>query len=228
MIAWALLTITLDPRSFRKDCGFTNNMDYYYQSNGYNRLNNTPIPVNIAIISSMFSAMWDFVPLLLYIYKIRSFRIISSNHSVYERIMELLSKVLILTITYEVFWVIGGAVAMIIQSLWNDVDCAHLVAGILTPPMFSYSVYLMMDRNEEECQKFLRIIYKFGLHWICCKWKYLVDKSRKKNIDSTVNQTGSKEEVAEITYQTEDLSTPKSHHIPQISIPTLVECEPLQ
>ena len=39
---------------------------------------------------------------------------------------------------------------------------------------YTYSMYLMMSHNEEEYVKFLRRIYWFKLHWICCKYRFIV------------------------------------------------------
>ena len=38
----------------------------------------------------------------------------------------------------------------------------------------SVSMYLMMDHNQVQYVKFLKLIKFFRLHWICCKWRMLV------------------------------------------------------
>ena len=38
----------------------------------------------------------------------------------------------------------------------------------------TYSMYLMMDHNQTEYVQFLKFLRWFKLHWICCKWRYIV------------------------------------------------------
>ena len=39
----------------------------------------------------------------------------------------------------------------------------------------NYSMYLMMDHNKQQYIEFLKVIKRLKLHYICCKWRRIVD-----------------------------------------------------
>ena len=47
--------------------------------------------------------------------------------------------------------------------------------------IYGYSMYLMMDHNVTEYVKFLKVVQKIKLHWLCCKWRYFVMEELKKH-----------------------------------------------
>ena len=115
-------------------------------------------------ITVSIGGLWDFTTLSMYAIKIRLFRkYIKTQPLVYKRVSSILYKIFILTLFYEmviVFWTILGVLQFI-----GDVFRSQLVlfasyfASDFIICSVSYSMYLMMDHNQQQYIKFLRVIY---------------------------------------------------------------------
>lgn len=130
------------------------------------------------IILAGFYLIWDLFTLSLYVYKIRAFRKFSESHkneAVNKRISSILHKIFILTMFYEivalmVILLMIPAEYVFDFSIWVTYD---LIACIISPT-FLYAMHLMMEHNKERYFEFLQRIYYLKLHWICCKYRYIV------------------------------------------------------
>ena len=117
---------------------------------------------------------WDFMGLVLYIVKVRSFKKFRSqtmDKSVYNRIMSILYRVFILTMGYEVM-VVMVAISVpiyilsnkhLIGSLWE----IEIVLGLMSLS-YGHCMFLMQEHNTKEYVKWLQRWYKWKLYYLCC------------------------------------------------------------
>ena len=119
------------------------------------------MPWDCYSISILTYTVWDLFTLFLYVMKIWTFRKYATEEpTVYKRIMSILHKIFILTIFYQIFFLFYGVLftLKIHDSQW----VLWLIVSEMTYLSVCGSIYLMMDHNEEQYIKFLRIIYFFG------------------------------------------------------------------
>eukprot|EP01084_Bolivina_argentea_P259433 437740_1 len=129
-------------------------------------------------ISSLIYLLWDMITLILYTNKVISFRKYKSQQiEVFNRIMAILNRILILTLFYE----IASAMTIIAMSIHgliptNAYYVLQTVGSGLASTAASCSMFLMQQHNTSEYTQFLAILYKYGLYNVCCCFK-----SRIKN-----------------------------------------------
>ena len=80
--------------------------------------------------------------------------------------MGILHKIIILTFLY---WI-----SVIVEILAGLSEITSHIALVVASVAVSASMYLMLDHNEAKYQKFLYVIVWMNLHWICCKWRFIV------------------------------------------------------
>ena len=82
-----------------------------------------------------------------------------------------------MTLFYETVGFVSAVFLTLAEVLGENTSGTHIVipvARFLPPSGFSYAMFLMMDHNERHYKQFLRMVYYTRLHWICCKWEYMV------------------------------------------------------
>ena len=86
---------------------------------------------------------------------------------------------------------------------WFNKDIQTSVASLA----FVYSMYLMMDHNKDHYFKFLRTVYRMRLHWLCCKYGYVVYdqiSQLEQQMEIIVKDTGQQKQ--DISFQTTNIS----------------------
>ena len=135
-----------------------------------------------AVITGIAS-MWDITTLLLYSYKIRSFRKTTafSQDAVWRNIMFILQRIIILTLFYQITLVMCLLIIVFVgDSSDNDYGLGETVLHIgtaLLTMLYTISMYLMMEHNTNEYLQFLHCFKKSGLKYVyfCC-WHGVVDR----------------------------------------------------
>ena len=186
-VSWTTL-FTLGP-PFPSKCGFKRNLsfEWHYKNRGVlfgGNLDeqNEQFSLYFAVIIGIAS-MWDITTLLLYSYKIKSFRKVTSlsQDAVWRKIMFILQRIIIITLFYQISMILCQLVAVFVRySLDNDnvlrETVLHIEGALLTM-LWSISMYLMLEHNTNEYLKFLRCFKKSGLKYVyfCC-WHRVVDR----------------------------------------------------
>ena len=131
-------------------------------------VNGTCLVCLIGISISFIFVCWDITTLLLYVFKIRSFRrYAQSQPDVYQRIISTLSKIVILTLFYQIG--VGIHIAnMITYSPSNARFIAYKITHLNMVICITLSMYLMMNHNSKQYLGFLKIIYGLKLNYVCC------------------------------------------------------------
>ena len=88
--------------------------------------------------------------------------------------MRLLHKITILTLLYQFtgFFYIAS-IGIVSLNIYRNFIIPNFMGNLISFTM-SYSMYLMMDHNQAQYFKFLRCIRCLRIHWMCCKWRYIV------------------------------------------------------
>ena len=195
----------------RPKCGFFDNYYFYYEP-----LLIAPVLSGWLFVCAMLSfIIWDVSTLILYIMQIRKFhKHISIEPIIHKRIMLILYKITVLTLFYQIvfcFLLMDALMYGLIHPIIGY--CIYALGIALQSLSLSISMYLMMEHNELEYVKLLRIIHKFKLHWICCKYRYIVieqlSQLEENKGPATVETTN--KDTTDI--DTQDLSLPKA--VPQ-------------
>ena len=185
----------LTPGIFNTKCGINHNYEFYRTSCSL-----YPEGVQIvfywAAVCVFVTVLWDLAILLLYVYKIRSFKDgIKDKHGdnkVYNRILSILYKICILTVFYDMVVLICVFVMLIGEHfVENFGNYSWSIMQSLCSFAWSYSMFLMMDYNGKEYKKFLKVIYQLKFYYICCKYRYMVNQQLKileNDKETTVNQ----------------------------------------
>ncbi len=124
-------------------------------------------------IGTIVYILWDLTTLFLYILKVLSFkRYKTENKNIYNRIMSILNRILILTITYEIVG-IGLIISFVMRSIGNIHQSSvntvsSTTSGLCASSSLNISMYLMQEHNKYQYKQYLFTIYKFRLHYICC------------------------------------------------------------
>ena len=130
-------------------------------------------------ITMIVYILWDIATLSLYIFKILSFRRFKQqNEEVYNRIMFILKKVVILTMMYEILCVLvmaSGTIADSVTLSYGDQSIIVILCSILYRVSWqilcvavNLSVFLMQSHNENEYKQFLTLFYKLKIYYVCC------------------------------------------------------------
>ena len=158
-----------DTSLFVSECGFNDKYEFFsYPTQLFD--GRYIFPWSYYGVSKLGIVAWDLLTLFLYVFKIWTFKRYTKNEqNVYKRIMSILHKIFILTIFYEVFSMLYGGIVLFTPIWW-----CWSIARQLVSLSISVSMYLMMDHNNKQYLKFLKIIYFFRFHWMCCCCRYLV------------------------------------------------------
>ena len=178
-------------------CGYDDNYNFYFQPTS-NMPSLSPFAGLWFLVIIILFVFWDLSTLFLYIWKIRSFLKVSPNHNdsnkkdkneviIHKRIMQILYKISILTIFYELVILIlmltfiFVLIALSLGELANLLSSDFLrIYGIFMFKLclfaINYSMYLMMDHNKDKYFRFLTRIYTLRLNYLCCCCRGMVEK----------------------------------------------------
>ena len=160
---------------YKLECGINNQYQYYQTELKYSW--------SAAIWSYILLAcfiIWDMMTLLLYSIKVIQFRFEfnlrskqdqdqkTSSEATVERIMSILNRILVLTMLYEIPWVIYIAMKWIPYDTHWVLNVLLFINYFIVIFMMSYSVFLMQSHNTKEYEKFLSILYERKLYYIGC------------------------------------------------------------
>ena len=186
--------------------------------------------------------LWDISTLLLYVFKVISFKTSigarNPDSMIVKKIQSILTRIIICTVLYEIMCLITMVSLIIlsnISSCWMTVILWHLPFG-LASIVTSISMYLMQDHNTREYIKLLKIINGLGLSKICCFQSiidYELERNMSEQIDGNIsiatNATGTKTKLESTKPNIDvDMETVTgrntirvSHiHMPQLSVHT--------
>ena len=153
------------------DCGIDTNLNSYKHPWTISHFEYAPCWIGITYIC--YSA-WDLVTLCLYINKLRW--LIGST--VNKAIIFILFKITILTLFYQIMASSGVAIMLFTKHYFVENSLPSLIAFncmiSISKLSLSISMYLMMDHNWKHYRLFLKVISQIKLHWICCKWRYIL------------------------------------------------------
>ena len=156
----------------------TKNLEFEYKSiNPSEFIDYTPPDISVFLVAFVYIC-WDTSTLLLYIFKIRSFKRVykETQPNVYQRILSILYKIVILTLFYQIELVIITIGGSIITEFLDDIAFTILsTLGIcINSITISLAMYLMLPHNMEQYAKFLKIVYWFKCHYVCCCYRNMV------------------------------------------------------
>ena len=160
--------------AIKTECGINKNTQFYYISLYQSQNNDNNALYNILILlATAMSLGWDIMTLLMYYCKIRSFKEYQSTKPVVQkRINFILSKILIITLFYQITTYMIIFIFSIGDNLVTDEQNYFYIVGSIVRTLlliiYSMSMYLMMEHNEHSYIIFLRIISCCRLDWICC------------------------------------------------------------
>eukprot|EP01084_Bolivina_argentea_P067232 122485_1 len=158
--------------------------------------------------------LWDWSILILIAYKILQFhksaKSLSIPESVRTRVNGILKKVLLLTIFYEA----TVAVILILNSfvlrnwkttLWQFI--IFFILLVIERTMLCYIQLLMLEHNQNEYVKFVKILNRVKIQYLCCCCKYLIAINDENEQElAQVN----KEYVEHTIYNTKSISETKN------------------
>ena len=83
--------------------------------------------------------------------------------------------------------------ALCVSTAWFGINAGASILSICTSAgggfmlvSVSISMFLMMDHNTCEYTKFLKLIKRLRLNWICCYWRHIVN-DQLQELNSTLN-----------------------------------------
>ena len=132
--------------------------------------------------------IWDAATLLLYCWKIWRFGKIykSTENGVWTKVLVILQRIFIITVFYSVCGVILLLwMAMILAMAFMETGDAVIwllrdnVIPVLVHVLWSFSMYLMMEHNTTAYVRFLLIIRRFKLDYLCfglCCFHGMIDR----------------------------------------------------
>ena len=164
--------------AFPTNCGINSQYQYFATFANGRRKGNEGKATKAFAVSMTIELIWDMTTLCLYVYKVLSFRKYKTKDpDVHKRIMAILNRILLLTIVYEMTYLLflpAGALWMSYsQKKWINTifSFAYGLASTLT----LYSLFLMQQHNTSEYLKFLRFTYRLGIYHCClCCFKSIV------------------------------------------------------
>ena len=112
--------------------------------------------------------VWDFSTLLLYIFKIRTFRKYrDANPAIHKRIMSILHRMFIVTVFYQVLCTMNGVGMAVLDEVLGsagDADALLTAQVLCFSVIYSYSMFIMCEHNGKQYARFLRA----GRFVFCC------------------------------------------------------------
>eukprot|EP01084_Bolivina_argentea_P270700 460358_1 len=170
-------------------CGIDQSYNYYVK---YLDFESQTVHNILGALLMFVYLLWDITTLLLYTFKIHSFKklkINSKNIDMYKRILSTLHKILIITMFYEIvmliFFIIYHLFMIIDESLYHFLG---FVEGSLASILYSYCAFIMLEHNNYEYIKFLTIISFFKLDYLCCCYKYVVRDELNADADAETSE----------------------------------------
>eukprot|EP01084_Bolivina_argentea_P309690 535733_1 len=183
----------------------------------------TPFGIYFFLFGTIFYYPWDLIVLLLYIIKICTIKSkkysINSNEQnvtdqrmikVIKRINYILTKIIILTILYELFSFTVQIIIVFIPPnssmillmirelvLMSDAICSGIV------------IFLMIEHNNEQYLNLLRILNKLQL---CCCFDTAIDDKEEKNVTTQIKNSAH-DNKNEITVDTKTINPVQMTHI---------------
>eukprot|EP01084_Bolivina_argentea_P139595 245562_1 len=163
--------------------------------------------------SSLVLLCWDLFTLFLYIYKVISFRKYKQkNAKVHERIMNILYRILLITVMYETMNFIGSLMLFFADIL------VWFIFGGLSSIVYSYSMVLMQEHNSKKYDTIIEKIYCLKLHYLfmccgcCCIVSYvnrkvMNDSQEQQLEDIQLQNVQQKKKENDDTFQTGNIST---------------------
>ena len=196
-------------------CGINNNFEYYQDD--YTIVNKEFL--NIVHVINLVYTIWDFGTLLLYIFKVMSFKKFKTRETkIYNRIMSILIRIVILTILYQIFavlWIIISIIDVILKQNMLIVYMLYAIIHCLGSISLCYSMYLMQQHNNKQYTKFLYIFH------VCCCYKsmvvYELELYINENKENNNNKTNDNDKNLELQkksdtlYETHDISVKYAH-----------------
>lgn len=164
-----------------KHCGLdiNDNLNWFYVSRGANwPLKDMKVP--LVILYGLYS-FWDLMTLILYASKVymmtfRKYK--NENVKVYNRIMLILNRILILTILYQIFFLSQATfeyfarVSALAAENESVMTQLYFCIGAIVSISWSLSMYLMQEHNTKSYKQFLYLLDALKFDYIfcfCCK-----------------------------------------------------------
>ena len=184
-------------------CGINSNFESYWRP----IINTHQSFIDFSIYGSMLLyIIWDLGTLLMYIAKIRLFK--EYKHSqpiVYKRILSILYKITIMTLFYDMLFLMGVALSFFLFIPDSDALVTAALIPRLGTLLYGVSMMLMMDYNSSLYGKFLQIIYKFKLHFCFCCCRFMILEQLKEMEEENMNQM--KQQEVEKSIETKTIQT---------------------
>ena len=181
---------------------------------------------HIFYFSSYFQLIfWDISVLLLYIYKVVQINHYhETNHSkTYTRIKQILSKIILLTLCYQIIGFIAWTTAIISELIW--IVYREILTNILKAVnlwILSLCTKIMIEHNSNQYMTFIKALNKTPIYG-CCKSFLSIDDTFIENQDDQDSQKLSQEnddnhvtksdKMRKITASVESHKGPKPIHM---------------
>ena len=156
--------------------------DIQYTENYYCSVELSKGPLFLMIVSAYYA--WDLAVLLMYIHKVCVFKRVSDKNmdkQMMKRINYVLSKIIILTLSYEILTVIIAT-----RLFYSNRAKDSLALGLLNEVSFMIDslshvvmLYLMIEHNDDQYKKVLRLLNK-------CRLCYCFDQEREKDVEMSI------------------------------------------
>eukprot|EP01084_Bolivina_argentea_P278412 475611_1 len=179
-------------------CGINNKYEYFPEESD---IRENPLVAIWANITQFIYIIWDIITLLLYVVKVCSFKQYqSADVIVYNRIMSILKRVLILTACYEISTVLSISIGIIRDAFINDyamviTRCIYRSAFFFNSVVFNFSMYMMQQHNDDEYYKFLQILHKLRVHYICCCCRSEMEKEGNESSTDSSKDTNIQQQI---------------------------------
>lgn len=194
----------------------------------YQMINNTgckfnaePLYFYMAILQSVVYTIWDLTVLGLYIFKVRQASNKLKNNKVYKstynfvlsRINVILTKVLFLTIIYELVVNINYIFYLYVWNSFQIIILIRIILWMIDAVLSSYIMYLMLPHNDHHYNKLLDYLNKCGIIQYCC--------CCFSNLRSNINDVEMDQNNKDIDIEMEMTNTESLNQLPQT---ITVEC----
>ena len=178
--------------------------------------------------------LWDITTLALYVIKVISLRHFKHEQKqVYNRIMSILKKVVILTVLYQITgaWVMMTGITKFFIESDSNYDQLHVeiiqslwwLSWMFASVVANSSIFLMQSHNEKEYQQFLKIMHEMKIYYICCGCRETfiqAEESMECEAMAAQDSVKSPRSIAD----TRDISVKETHSVIRIvSTPSTVD-----
>ena len=125
---------------------------------------------------------WDLSTLCLYIYKTLSLKSqMKESEAVSKRISNILNKIIILTIMYQLFFFLGLIISSF-REYWNYFGLiGWSFSNLISSMAMIISMYLMMDYNKKDYVKFIKLFKRFCFCLSCSATCCDIDNDDQNN-----------------------------------------------